>query len=201
MNRIYVLKKWQYDYRVAQLKSEGLDYQVIDTTSGSGDFSDLSPFILGPCMTYIGGIYARRFENLWQYSKVYKEYIQEGYPSLRWYAWRDRGWSNPLAVRYPMGKGAKPEYLYWNSNKMGYVDARKKVYAPEYARNVAVTGAYKRLKKLFEEKNLILLDYDAYDRELVGYSLKDVINNPDRKCGHAFVLAMMLTGELEGCLI
>jgi len=31
-------------------------------------------------------------------------------------------------------------------------------------------------------------------------SLKDVINNPKRKMGHAFVLIMMLTGLLEECL-
>jgi hypothetical protein len=31
-------------------------------------------------------------------------------------------------------------------------------------------------------------------------TLKDVINNPNRKMGHAFVLIMMLTGVLEECL-
>jgi len=32
-------------------------------------------------------------------------------------------------------------------------------------------------------------------------SLKDVANNPNRKCGHAFVLAMILTGVLQEVLV
>jgi hypothetical protein len=31
-------------------------------------------------------------------------------------------------------------------------------------------------------------------------TLQDVINHPNRKCGHAFILAMMLAGELDSCI-
>jgi hypothetical protein len=171
---------------------------VIDTTSNSGQYRDLSPFVL-PAPP------AKNFENLWQFSKVYKKHIMpiDGYPDASWYKWRDAGYSNSRAIRYPMGKGAIPEYSLWNGEKLEYIQARKKIYVPEYAKNVIETSAFKRLKHIYQDcynTKLILLDYDAYDHQSLGMTLKDVINNPNRKMGHAFVLIMMLTGVLEECL-
>ncbi len=170
---------------------------VIDTTSSSGEFRELSPFVLSAPP-------ARRFENLWQYSKVYKKQIMsiDGYPDASWYKWRDAGYANDRAVRYPMGKGAIPEYSLWDEEKLDYIKARKKIYAPEYAKNVVKTDSYMRLHTIYSlsPKELILLDYDAYDHQALGMSLRDVINNPNKKCGHAFVLMMMLTDELYECL-
>jgi len=42
---------------------------------------------------------------------------------------------------------------------------------------------------------LILRDFDAYDHVMIRWSLTEVLNNPDRKMGHAFVLAMMLLAD------
>lgn len=174
----------------------------IDVTSNSGCWSDLSPFLL-PALKY-GSL---NFENLWQFSKVYKKFTMpiDGYPDASYYKWRDAGFANPQAVRYPMGKGAKPEYLLWEGEKLSYVEARKKVYAPIYAELVSRTRGYSLLQSLYEllyadNEPLVLRGYDAYDHIAMGRSLRDVINDPDRKCGHGFVLAMMLTGELEQSL-
>ncbi len=57
---------------------------------------------------------------------------------------------------------------------------------------------YKVLSR--QGSNLILLDFDAYDHRKEGMTLKDVINEPKRKMGHAFVLLMMLEGELGRCI-
>lgn len=174
----------------------------VDVTSNSGFWSDLSPFLLDA--SRYG---AKCFENLWQYSKVYKKFIMpiDGYPDASWDKWRLDGYANPRAVRYPMGKGAKPEYLLWGGEKLSYVEARKKVYAPIYAELVSKTRGYGVLQELYkscsaDNEPLVLRDYDAYDRIAMGRSLREVINDPDRKCGHGFVLAMMLTGELEECI-
>jgi hypothetical protein len=174
----------------------------VDVTSNSGFWKDLSPFLLDAAKYG-----ARNFENLWQFSKVYKEHIMliDGLPNWRWYRWRDVGYANPKAIRYPMGKGAKPEYLLWNGEKLGYIEARKAVYAPIYAELVKQTQAYGTLNSLYESLYddglpLVLRDYDAYDHIAMGRTLKDAINDPNRKCGHGFVLAMMLVGELERCL-
>ena len=174
---------------------------VVDTTSNNHpNYAHLSPFVL-PAPP------AKRFENLWQFSKVYKMYIMpiDGYPDASWYKWRDAGYANSRAVRYPMGKGAIPEYSLWDDKKLDYIQARKNIYAPEYAKNVSKTRAYKLLELQYNEccqanQELILLDYDAYDHLALGMSLIDVINNPRRKMGHAFVLIMMLTGALEECI-
>jgi len=176
--------------------------EEVDVTSNSGFWKGLSPFLLDA--SEYG---AKVFENLWQYSKVYKKFIMpiDSYPDAGYYKWRDAGFANPRAVRYPMGKGAKPEYLLWEDEKLSYVEARKKVYAPIYAELARKTNAYKVLESLYESLYrdnlpLVLRDYDAYDHITMGRTLWAVISDPNRKCGHGFVLAMMLTGELEQCL-
>ena len=179
--------------------SHGKDCLNIDTTSGSGEFRELSPFVLR--VIEPSGM-SVLFENLWQYSKVYRDHIDfEGKPNAIWYEWRINGWANQRAIRYPMGKGAKPEYSYWNGEKLGYIEARKKIYAPIYAHYVTPTNSFQNLRALYKTRDdVILRDFDAYDHQSLGMTLKDVINNPSRKMGHAFVLIMMLTGVLEECL-
>jgi len=178
---------------------EGKKPIVVDTTSSSGDYRELSPFILSAPPS-------KRFENLWQFSKVYKQHLDNtGWMTIEWYQWQKLGFDNLRAIRYPMGKGAIPEFTYWNDEKLGYIDARKQLYAVEYSSNVQWTESYQKLTNLYAEccrtnRELILLDFDAYDHQALGMSLKDVINNPQKKMGHAFVLLMMLQEELELCV-
>lgn len=173
----------------------------VDTTSGSGGFRQLSPFVLGPID--LPDIYAENFENLWQFSKVYPEHVDaDNNPNLEWYEWRERGFADKGAHRYPMGKGRKPLYSIWYGRKLDYIKARKGIYATVYAEFVRPTNSYKKLEELYGAgTELVLRDYDAYDHIAMAYTLKEVINNPRLKCGHAFVLAMMLQGELEECLV
>jgi len=182
---------------------EGKPPVVVDTTSNSGDFRELSPFVLKVPHRGHGVI----FENLWQYSKVYKNQVLDidGYPDASWHKWSESGMAQDRAVRYPMGKGAMPLYSFWDGEKLGYIEARKKIYAPMYAESVSKAGAMYRLEGLYSNclntnRELILLDYDAYDHAALGMSLINVINNPDRKMGHAFVLIMLLVGMLEECI-
>jgi len=179
----------------------------VSTVSSSGaSVRELSPFILTvPCSLsdtqgkLFGSIV---FENLWQFSKVYKEHLTpDGWPSAEWFEWRIKGWADRWAHRYPMGKGRRPEYSYWDGEKLGYIEARKKIYAPIYAEHVVKTVCYSLLEELYTEHGEVTLkDYDAYDHIKMGMSLIEVINNPNRKMGHAFVLAMLLEGKLEECL-
>lgn len=177
------------------------DCPEVSTTSSAGIYRDLSPFVLGPIDTYIPGVQSQNFENLWQYAKVYKEHTVEGEPSTDYFTWRDKGWATQQAIRYPMGKGRKPEFSYWEGEKLGYIEARKQIYAAIYAEYVAKTDSYLHLRELYIRYHKITLkDYDAYDHIAMGMSLINVINNPDRKMGHAFVLAMLLEGKLEECI-
>ena len=178
--------------KIAELKAT---MPVIMTTSSSvTDWSrGLSPFYLGPCKLY-GDYEARRMENAWQASKVHKEFVgEDGNPTDRYFEWAWRIWKSDRAQRYPMGKGAVPEYSYWDGKKLGYVEARKKIYIPLYIRAVLMTDAFAKLQQEFiMNKDLILWDYDAYDHREMGMTYEQVMSNPDKKMGHAFVLAMML---------
>jgi hypothetical protein len=172
------------------------DPTVINTTSRSNHWSrGLSPFYLGPVELY-GGHVSLNFENAWQYAKVYEEDADDGEPSSRYWEWALAGWASEKAHRYPKGKGRKPLYSLWDGEKLSYVEARKKIYIPLYAREVRKTSAFAHLKMLHDMDDVVLWDFDGYDHRKLGMSYDDVINSETRKCGHGFVLAMMLEGLL-----
>lgn len=170
----------------------------VDTTSNTDKlWRELSPFILSAAEYG-----SKTFENLWQYSKVYPEFLDsEGNVDRgKWEEWRYYGFTSERAHRYPMGKGRIPCFSLWNGKRLGYIEARKVIYIPIYSELVQKTGSFMRLKALYEElckedRDLILLDYDAYDHQAMGLSLKAVANNSNKKCGHAFVLLSLLTGD------
>lgn len=168
---------------------------VINTTSRSTTWSDaLSPFYVGPVDLY-GDYKSWNVENAWQYSKVYEYYLEEdGTVGPRYFNWANDGWKSLRGHRYPMGKGAIPLYSYWDGQKLDYIEGRKQIYMPLYAKAVQKTHAFEKLKKM--SGDLYLWDFDAYNHKALGLSYEQVINDPKRKMGHAFVLAMLLDGYL-----
>lgn len=170
--------------------------RTINTTSHSAaDWSrGLSPFTLGPVRLY-GSHTARIFENAWQFAKLYPEHADiNGYPTDEYWTWAQNGWDSTMASRYPAGKGRKPLCSLWNGNRLGYIEARKQIYIPLYQHAVKQTTAYQKLERLYvEQGQLTLFDFDGYDHRQLGMSFSDVINCHTRICGHAFVLAIMLS--------
>lgn len=170
----------------------------INTTSRSKDWSrSLSPFYCGPAKLY-ADYKSINIENAWQFSKVYEYYLEEdGSVGERYFNWAQTGWNDIKAHRYPMGKGVKPLYSYWDGEKLPYIEARKKIYIPLYASAVKKTYAFEKLKKMHEENiDLYLWDFDGYNHKSLDLTYDQVINNPDRKMGHAFVIAMLLENYL-----
>ncbi len=171
---------------------------AINTTSRSpNDWSrGLSPFFLGPMPVY-GGYVAKVFENLWQYSKVYPQHVKDdGEPDQSYFQWAIKGWLSERAVRYPMGKGVIPAYSLWDGQKLSYVEARKKIYAPLYAKAVEQTPAFQQLKDIYQKQGEIWLwDFDAYDHLALKMSYQDVIDCNTRKMGHCFILGGLLEGN------
>lgn len=172
----------------------------VDTTS-HGSFKDLSPFYLGP-IDLPSGERCLKFENFWQYSKVYKQHTEQaGNPSPQYWAWRNQGFNSLKAARYPMGKGARPEYSLCPTGaqqKLGYIPARKTLYVPYFADLVRKTQSYAKIYNWFhsEKRDILLRDFDGYDHKSLGMTFKDVVNNPKHNMGHAFVIMAMITGEL-----
>lgn len=171
----------------------------INTTSRSTNWSrSLSPFFCGPVDLY-QGYRSINVENAWQFAKVYEYYLEnDGSVGERYFKWAQDGWNDTRAHRYPMGKEAKPLYSYWNGEKFSYTEARKKIYIPLYSLAVQKTYAFEKLKKMHEEGlDLYLWDFDGYDHKALNLSFDEVINDPNRKMGHAFVLAMLLEGFIK----
>lgn len=190
----------------SQLDFQG-KYVAVDCTSHNQDkvySKGLSPFYLGPAECY-DGLEAMNMENAWQYAKVYKQHVDSsGNPTAEYFKWRDNGWRKKRADRYPMGKGAIPEYSLWKVDgewkKLGYVEARKQIYVPIYAKLVVKTDAFKRLKKFYDDgKDIALVDFDGYNnfRARPKMMWLDVLNCDKRKMGHAFVIAMLLEGIVK----
>lgn len=196
--------------------AQGVVFEKIDCTSGSPDAvmkEGLSPFFLGPVETY-DGMKSERFERAWQCSKVFRGFADaNGNPSSEWFAWRDRMWADAsnadhVAIRFPAGKenanARDTLYSYWKVNgeyrHLGYIDARKHIYMPVYARAVVKTEAYRRLCAMRDEgRNLLLVDFDGYNPHHPRYNFtyNDVIHCPLLKMGHGFVLAMLLEGLIK----
>lgn len=171
---------------------------VVNTCSNAktGWQRDLSPFLLGPCDLF-GTHRALNMENGWQYTKLYNQHADaQGNPTADYWKWANQGFDNPTAVRYPMGRGARPLHAWWDGKKLPYVEARKEIYGPLYAEAVRKTAGYKELVKLYQqEKHLIFRDFDGHDHDKLGMTLTQVLNNPRRKMGHSFVLKMLLTQD------
>jgi hypothetical protein len=124
--------------------------RMINTTSGSAEVwaRGLSPFNVGTCPLY-GAHRAQNVENAWQFCKVYPEHVDEtGDIKPAYWEWAKAGWADPIAHRFPMGRGRVPLFSLWkDGERLGYIEARKKIYCPVYAEAVTRTAAWDRLKQ------------------------------------------------------
>jgi len=181
------------DWRVMGLEKE----DVVVTVSKSDSWSvGLSPFVLGPCELYDGHV-AKNVENAWQFCKVYPEFTNGSIIKDEYWDWCKKGWNDSYAHRYPMGKGKVPQFSYWDGEKLDYVSARKKIYIPLYHKAVKGTDAFKKLQEVYNDhvianKDLHLVDFDAYRHRMFNMDYDDVINCSNKKMGHAFILGAML---------
>lgn len=158
----------------------------------------LSPFFLGP-VTLPDGRTARNVENAWQYSKVYPEHVgPNGLPSPAWFDWSAQGFRSVRAHRYPMGKGRRPLFSMAGSETLDYIQARLRLYIPLYATALLATPALAELEALAATQELALRDFDGYRHDQHGYTLADVFHDPQRKAGHGFVIALLLSGWRPG---
>lgn len=169
------------------------DSTAIDTTQKVGPWAGLSPFNL----TVTVADESQEpiiFENLWQFAKLYSTHATaQGEPTDEHYKWRIDGMKSKKPHRYPMGRGAKPLCSLWKGKQLGYIAARKIIYAPYYAAAVRATESYwQLLARVKAGENVTLRDYDGYDHEAKGMTLTGVLNCYTRKMGHAFVLKALL---------
>lgn len=164
------------------------DYIVIDVTSRverDREFinehpnfaKELSPFYIGPVRSS-DGVDANIFEIFWQCGKVYPCHDDNGKPNQKFFDWRNEFYSkeecNKDLMRHActsLGYKNKDAlyFAYYNSEKndwepLNYVQARKKVYFPEYIKLISETDSFKWIKSLVDVgKKIALVDFDAFN--------------------------------------
>lgn len=197
---------------------ECYDGLVSQTFENAWQFAKVYPSMKFWKFTGAEGKIVRRYEGLLskEEKKDHEKNHEEGWeifvdgsslPNEKYFEWRDFGWNSPTAFRFPAGKKnvGKCLYAWWKVDgafqKLGYIEARKAIYIPLYAKAVVKTEAYRRLVELRNSgKNLMLIDFDGYNPWHPHYgftSYNDVIHCPLLKMGHGFVLAMLLDGVIR----
>ena len=180
--------KFTNGFYTDQTKENLEDYEIIDVTSRAErdkDFmaahpafaKDISPFFIGP-VTGPDGAAAHIFEIFWQCGKVYPCHDDNGKPNADFFKWRkefydktectkdlmrhachDLGYENRDCRYFAYYDKSKKDYIPLN-----YVEARKKVYFPEYAKLVYNTDSFNWMKGLVDEgKKIALVDFDGYN--------------------------------------
>ncbi len=171
--------------------------KVINVTSRSTDGGEIfSPFRLGGVRSLNG--YAKNVENYWQFSKVYPEHLDSnGNIKSEYFTWRDNGFKDSYAHRYPMGKGAIPLFHLNGTDRLEYQDAKKKIYGEIYLN--AVRADKKCLSFLKHEiqnaidgkYNLAFKDFDVSIDIWNRYDNIDDIIYSNNKTGHGYFVADM----------
>jgi hypothetical protein len=137
-----------------------------------------------------------------------------------YYAWRKKGMFNEYAVRYPVGFKHRTKCIGSLKNKdddqmLGYIDARKQIYLPNYIQAVQKEPQFLELKKLLSKgKNLLIIEVDGPHQESLEYYMKKygvdedfiedntvlatsknlniLLNDEKHAFGHGYCLAMAL---------
>lgn len=138
-------------------------------------------------------------------------------PNEKYYEWRKKGFNNKYAVRYPVGFNNKSDCVYalLDNKKLGYIDARKAIYVPEYCKLVKNELKFKLLKnKLRKGQNLLIIEVDGPHYESLYHyiakygvgkdfivnntmlvnenNIKIMLNDDKHNFGHGYCLAMAL---------
>jgi hypothetical protein len=130
--------------------------------------------------------------------------------------WRTSLWNCQNPIRYPNGINNRKRTQFSvlfdfdnNESRLGYIDARKKLYVNEYMRLVRKTNTYKKLLALLNnDVNLIICEIDvpSHDKKSVyGQNCDDhgnykitnkrldiLINDPAEAFGHGLCLSKAL---------
>lgn len=178
--------KFTNSFYTNQTENDLSEYTIIDVTSRvtrDKEFmaqhpnfaKELSPFYIGPVVSS-DGVTANIFEIFWQCGKVYPCHDDAGKPNAAFFTWRndfyaktvcskdlmrhachDLGYEHKDARYFAYFDQAKKEYI-----PLGYVESRKKIYMPEYAKLVANAESFKWMKSLVDQgKKIALVDFDV----------------------------------------
>lgn len=154
---------------------------------------------------------------------------ENGYLNSNYLKWRTQGMNAKYPIRYPVGRVHRSKCLFalkevneddcktpiCDLPKLDYVQARKEIYFPTYAKLVKKQSQFHKLKKMLSEgKNLLIIEVDAPHGESLDYymrtygvdsnfiinntmlatldNLKIMLNDTRHAFGHGYCLAAAL---------
>jgi len=210
---------------------------TITTKSDDKKFYDLGPY-------YLRGDNGNIIENIWQFSKVYRKvpYVKENYtpkspiiaweypeeihaddegnPNENYFKWRKLGTENKYAVRYPVGKSkvSRGSVLYCltdSGERLGYIEARKKIYFNVYSKAAMKHKLFlELLSRVKSGENILICETDGPHQESLDYykdkygvdnsfiengtmlandkNIGIMLNDSKYAFGHGYCLAQML---------
>lgn len=169
-------------------------YRNINCCSSGKAFSCLSPMKLGPIKEK--GLVSENLENFWQFSKVWKEDLdEEGNIKDEFYKRRKKAFSDKKATRHVPGKkGQYCEFVLWGEERLDFYEAKKKIYCKLYEKYATKTSAFKELLGMIEEGyNIQILGYDGRDiKDISTFPYEKELRNKEYIFGHEIVLAYLL---------
>jgi hypothetical protein len=95
-----------------------------------------------------------------------------------YWQWREKGMKNPYPVRYPVGVKDRYRCLYalameedgTISEKLDYIESRKKIYLPVYCNLVKKEHQFIELKMMLDSgQDLLIIDVDGPHQESLDY--------------------------------
>ena len=168
-------------------------YFNLDVTSRNTKLRNyLSPFFLGPVNTP-DGMTANLVENLWQFGKVYPQLADEnGNPTEEFFQWRYMGFSDNKAHRHTLP--GKPLYHWWNGERLGYIESRKRVYIPVFTMAIMQRpDVIRQLKQYLEQGGKVAIrDFDGFNFKANGFDYESFVNYDKKILGHGHVIAMIM---------
>ncbi len=168
-------------------------YTPIVVMTKSSKYGSLGPYVLK------NSDGREIMENLYQFSKVYAtvpksrqtysryqpdivvwDHPEEvhtdakGNPLPAYWKWREKGLKCAYPVHYPVGKAHAKNCLYSLKEKGGprlsYIEARKEIYLPKYAKLVHRQGQFTELQhRLKRGENLLIIEVDGPHQESLSY--------------------------------
>ena len=210
---------------------------ILIHTRGNTLGGDLSPYVLKNEQGHLlenlwqfSKVYASVSAQRTKLSRFHPNVVIWEHPSERHYdedtdavmpaywKWRDKGIQNPYAVRYPNGFHGRHKVLFslWPKDsgghyeRLGYIEARKKIYCGEYTRLAPHTPHFKKLKAMLDsgvhlqilevdgpDPTLTYAPYDQISRDDPGLVItkeviRTLINDPRKPFGHGYTVAALL---------
>jgi len=180
-------------------------FSPIVVMTKSSEYGAIGPYELKDENGYI-------FEDLWQFSKVYEKvpethevytqryrvpawdhpaeiHMKDGFFTQEFWSWRQKGLSNAIAVRYPVGrknmhlcKFAIPYDTPCNHDSLvsidsiehlDYIQSRKRTYIPVYIELASKQELFKQLKQRHEDgEDLLIIEVDGPHQESLSYYMQ-----------------------------